>query len=198
MAVEVNLETIIEALELADDSISSFLDTQTGEVHSITADNLTAVLHLDLINGTRQMTGTISSMTASNAWTAPLVADLATNAYPQLAGVTFVVSPGLSVNSPTNFGRASGVVVNGVLSLSGVLGDTVAISQTVPISKDGYVPLYVNLYKNSGLVEGWINLAGGVVTGNLAWIRPSGVVLPVGFPQGFDTVVQVTGATSGN
>lgn len=38
MAVEVNLETIIEALELADDSISSFLDTQTGEVHSITAE----------------------------------------------------------------------------------------------------------------------------------------------------------------
>lgn len=38
MAVEVNLETIIEALELADDSISSFLDIETGEVHSITAE----------------------------------------------------------------------------------------------------------------------------------------------------------------
>ena len=35
MAVEVNLETIIEAFELADDSISSFLDVETGEVHSI-------------------------------------------------------------------------------------------------------------------------------------------------------------------
>ncbi len=38
MAVEVNLQTIIEALELADDSISSFLDIETGEVHSITAE----------------------------------------------------------------------------------------------------------------------------------------------------------------
>ncbi|MGB7434879.1 MAG: hypothetical protein WBR26_10305 [Candidatus Acidiferrum sp.] len=38
MAVEVNLETIIEALELADDSISSFLDVETGEVHPITAE----------------------------------------------------------------------------------------------------------------------------------------------------------------
>jgi Uncharacterised protein family (UPF0158) len=38
MAVEVNLETIIEALELADDSISSFLDVETGEVQSITAE----------------------------------------------------------------------------------------------------------------------------------------------------------------
>ncbi len=36
MAVEVNLETIIEALELADDSSSCFLDRETGEVHSIT------------------------------------------------------------------------------------------------------------------------------------------------------------------
>jgi hypothetical protein len=157
--------------------------------------NLTAVLHLDLFNGTREITGTISSTTSGNAWMAPLVADRATNACPQFAGVNFLLSPGLSVKSPTNFGWAGGVVVNGVLSLSGALGDTVAISQTVPISKDGNVPLYVSLYNNSGLLEGWINLAGGVGTGNLAWVRPSGVLLPVGFPQGFNTVVQVTGAT---
>ena len=36
MAVEVKLEAIIEALELADDSISSYLDVLSGEVHSIT------------------------------------------------------------------------------------------------------------------------------------------------------------------
>ncbi len=158
--------------------------------------NLTVVLHLDLINGTRQMTGTISSATAgNNAWTAPLIADLATNACPQLAGVNLLISPGLSANSPANYGVASGVVANGVLSLSGVLGDTAAFSQTVPISKDGNVPLFVNLYNNIGLVEGWINLAGGVVIGNLTWIRPSGVLLPAGFPQGFNLVVPVIGAT---
>ncbi len=57
------------------------------------------------------------------------------------------------------------------------------------------MPIYFSLYNNGGLVEGWINLAGGVATGNLAWICPSGVALPAGFPQGFDTVVQVTGGT---
>jgi hypothetical protein len=36
MAVEVNLGAIIEALEQANDSISSYLDVETGEVHSIT------------------------------------------------------------------------------------------------------------------------------------------------------------------
>ena len=36
MASEVQLDVIIEALEMADDSISSYLDVETGEVHSIT------------------------------------------------------------------------------------------------------------------------------------------------------------------
>src|SRR5271169_2601996 len=36
MAAEVKLDVIIEALEMADDSISSYLDVETGEVRSIT------------------------------------------------------------------------------------------------------------------------------------------------------------------
>ena len=36
MAAEVELDVIIEALEMADDSISSYLDVETSEVHSIT------------------------------------------------------------------------------------------------------------------------------------------------------------------
>jgi hypothetical protein len=36
MAVEVKLDVIIEALEMADDSISSYLDVETGEVYAIT------------------------------------------------------------------------------------------------------------------------------------------------------------------
>jgi hypothetical protein len=36
MTAEVELDVIIEALEMADDSISSYLDVETGEVHSIT------------------------------------------------------------------------------------------------------------------------------------------------------------------
>jgi len=36
MAAEVKLELIIEALEMADDSVSSYLDVETSEVRSIT------------------------------------------------------------------------------------------------------------------------------------------------------------------
>ena len=35
MATEVNLDAIIEALEMANDSLSSYLDVETGEVRSI-------------------------------------------------------------------------------------------------------------------------------------------------------------------
>jgi len=155
--------------------------------------NLMAVLHVDLINGTQQITGAISSTNTGNAWTSPLVANLATNAYPNLTAVSLSISPGSSLNSPTNYGAALGYVANSVLSLSGQLGDTWVISQTVPISMNGNVPLYIDLYNNLGLLEGWINVAGATPTGNLTWIRPSGINLPPGFPQGFDTVVEVTG-----
>jgi len=167
-----------------------------GPIAGAQLPNLAAVLRLDLINGTRQMTGAISSAAAGNNWTATLVADLATNAFPKLAGASLVMSPGLSANSPTNFGVVKGVITNSVLALSGALGDTAAFLQSVPISKDGNVPLYGNLYNNSGLVEGWINLTGGVASGSLTWIRPSGVLVPAGFPQGFNTLVQVTGVTT--
>jgi nitrogen regulatory protein PII-like uncharacterized protein len=36
MAAEVKLDAIVEALEMADDSISSYLDVESGEVRSIT------------------------------------------------------------------------------------------------------------------------------------------------------------------
>jgi hypothetical protein len=40
MTAEVKLEVIIEALEMADDSISSYLDVQAGEVHAIMEEEL--------------------------------------------------------------------------------------------------------------------------------------------------------------
>jgi hypothetical protein len=153
------------------------------------------VLQLDLSNNTRQITGAVSSTNTGNAWTATVLGDLATNAFPMLTGASLLFSPGTSTNSPTNNGVATGLMANSILSLSGVLGDTATFSQTVQISKDGNVPIYINLYTNGGVLEGWINLDSGSPIGNLTWIRPSGVLKPTGFPQGFDTLVQVSGTT---
>jgi hypothetical protein len=153
--------------------------------------NLTVIMNIDLINGTQQMGGSVSSTTAGNAWTSTLTADLATNAYSQLASINVLISPG-SGNAPTNYGVASGVVTNSVLSLAGVLGDNTAISQTVPISNNGYIPLYFNLYNGDGLLEGWVNLSGGGMSGNLTWIYPGTGTFSTG---AFNTVVQFRGTT---
>jgi hypothetical protein len=158
---------------------------------------LTAVLSLNLITGTQQISGTVSSTTAGVAWTASLAGVRATNSYPTPVAVSLLAFPAIAVNSPTNFGWATGSIVNGVLSLSGLLGDSATVSQTVPISSAGWVPIYASLYTNSGLVEGWLNLAGSNVTGSLTWIRPPGIVLPVGFPGGFSNIVPVAGGTFG-
>jgi hypothetical protein len=155
--------------------------------------NLTAFLQLDLFYGSQQMTGSISSADDGNAWTASLLAELAADEWSSLSGVNLVLSPASSTNAPTESGSATGLVDNGVLSLVGALADTSPFSQTVPISTAGNVPVYVNLYTNGGLLEGWINFSGGGPVGDLTWIRPSGVLVPPGFPDGFDTEIQVGG-----
>ena len=43
MAAEVKLDAIIEALESLDDSISCYLDLETGQVHSITEEEFDLV-----------------------------------------------------------------------------------------------------------------------------------------------------------
>jgi hypothetical protein len=157
--------------------------------------NLTFFLHLDLSNGTEQITGAISGATADSDWTAPLLGDLATNGLPQLPGFVFLMPPGCADGSPSGYGMALGFATESVLTINGILGDDEALAQTVPISKDGNVPVYMNLYASGGLLEGWVNVTNGVLTGTLTWIRPSGILQPAGFPQGFTTTTAVYGAT---
>jgi DNA-binding beta-propeller fold protein YncE len=157
--------------------------------------DLAVVLQLDSSNGTSQMTGSVSSTTEGLAWTSPLLGEPATNAYPLLTGASLQITPEASTNAPTVVGNATCMITNSVLSLAGTMGDTETISQSAPISMAGNVPIYINLYTNGGLLEGWINVTGGAATGNLTWIRPAGVLQPPGFPQGFDTLAQVTGVT---
>ena len=69
-----------------------------------------------------------------------LLADQATNAFPQLAAINLLLTLMPSANAPTHNANAGGLIVNGVLTLAGVLGDGSLISQTAPVSKDGNVP----------------------------------------------------------
>ena len=60
--------------------------------------------------------------------------------------------------------------------ITGYLADDTAFNQTVPISQNGFVPIYVNLYAGKGLLLGWINLdltnTNAVSATSLTWIHP--------------------------
>ena len=66
-----------------------------------------------------------------------------------------------------------------MVSLSGRLADNTAISQSVAVSKDGNIPLYVSLYSRRGLLLGWLALTNDttnqpaqmILGTSLAWIK---------------------------
>ena len=81
-----------------------------GEVVSRAANglsNLYVTLHLDMTGATELISGLVSNMSAINPWTAPLLADLATNALPVPAGnFGMLIPPQVGpTNSPTTYGR---------------------------------------------------------------------------------------------
>ncbi len=97
---------------------------------------------------------------------------------------TLVIPPGdgAPTNSPGGYGYAT--LINstaGQAVVAGKLGDGTSFSQSVPISKEGYIPLYASLYSREGSVQGWLqvtnnpsNSPGQTILGtNLAWIRTS-------------------------
>jgi len=162
--------------------------------------NVDVDLHLDWTGVTRQLTGSVSCVT--EGWTSPLMANLAgfgkTN--PTTAATyTMVIPPANDspANSPAGYGYGSvSVKSNGNITLSGAGADSMAISQTVPISFTGQWPLFVDLYRHQGLLEGWIDLSSGAPVGVVTWIKnanPVNVKLTT-YPGGFTNVGNVFGS----
>jgi hypothetical protein len=158
---------------------------------------LTVALHLDFV--ARQITGTISSP-ESDPWESVLMADIApyssVNHFPDSARYTMAIAPGAGapVYSPGGFGF--GFITNtplGLISLIGTLGDGTPVSQAVPISQQGYWPLYIPLYGNRGLIEGWVNFSSGSPGGNISWIRPAGA-LTSSYTNGFTNITTMFGS----
>lgn len=155
--------------------------------------NISVSLQIDLSGATKSITGVVSNMSATNVWTSPLLADLATNALPVNNGVITMIIPPVagSPNSPTTSSRATITVSGGQATVSGQLADTMPLQQTVPIARDGTVPLHFSLYSGAGLMEGWVNIANGQANGMLSWVRPAGVPTAIQFPAGFTNVITI-------
>lgn len=131
----------------------------------------------------------ISGMVAGSDWTANLIADRATNSLPS-AEFTVLIPADVRNGPPTGSpgGASYALITNdagtfknpgsATAKITGALSDGTSFSQSVPVSQDGYVPLYANLYAGKGLLVGWINLdvtnTNAIANTSVAWIRPSG------------------------
>ena len=146
-------------------------------------------LHLNLAAPDDQITGTVIDG-ANPGWISQLQADRAvfnakSNPATNYNGrYTLILPPG--ANAPTNDPGGYGYVTltnnpAGQVSLIGQLGDGTAISQSVPVSEDGYIPLYVSLYSRQGSLLGWLALTNNasnspaqtVLGSNLSWFKIS-------------------------
>lgn len=151
---------------------------------------LNVSLQADLTGSSKLMTGIVSSTASSNAWTAPLVADLAgTSATAGSWYMTIPPSSGLA-NSPQGYAIIS-VASNGSTTVAGRLYDGSQLVESAPVSGTGILPLYFSLYGGTGLLEGWVTLNGGLPTGTMTWIRPVNANSPVPYSTGFTNVVNV-------
>jgi hypothetical protein len=164
---------------------STNLVTKLGAAFSIT-------LHVDLINGTDQITGTVSG----GSFTSDLIANRSvfnatTNPATQFQGyyTLFFLPDSAAADFPQ--GNGYGILTvdaKGRAKLKGTLGDGTKISQTAIVSRDGSWPVYIPLYAKKGLLSGWVTFTNIVgvsdLDGTLTWAKPSqrpGKFYPAGF-----------------
>jgi hypothetical protein len=179
-------------------SFSSSFNASGSANFNVASNSIGVSLTLDATN--LQITGTV----ASPSGTADLLADLASNVLPS-ADYTMLLSP---INPQTNTlppgdSYALASLHNGVVTLSGALADGTSYNETVPVSRDGYVPVYASLYRAAniaerGLLLGWINLTNlqaAYPTNALTWIKQPITPAPSAlYRAGFTEVLALQGA----
>jgi len=140
-------------------------------------------LHLTNADQEDQITGSVNYYASTNGWNSPLRAKLAFNAKSNpttnYAGrYTLVIPPGS--NGPGGYGYVT--LTNnpaGHVAISGHLGDGTPISQSVPVSANGNIPLYASLYSRQGSLFGWLTLTNNpnnnppqtLLGTNLTWMK---------------------------
>jgi PKD repeat protein len=157
---------------------------------------LQVILHLDLVNNTDQISGTISD----GGFTAVVLADRqvfgALARCPLAGSFTMILQPpeGDDPSLPEGFGYGTFTVTRtGLGHVNGVLADGTRINVRVPLSKHGTFPLYQALYSSQGASIGWMTFGtNGAVGATVDWFRPptSGSHY---FPAGFSTNVTLLG-----
>jgi List-Bact-rpt repeat protein/cysteine-rich secretory family protein len=179
-------------------SLKGQFDAQGNFQTSIPRTGLTPLavsLHLDLTNGTNQVTGTVSDGTVTSALSADqLVYDPLSNpAGPGRYTVVFVPDPNnQSAAIPRGYGWATvAIAPTGLAQVVVSLADGAGFTLGVAVSKNGTLPVYAPLYSAQGSVSGTLAFRATSVSdldGTLAWTsaaRPndSRARYPAGFSE---------------
>jgi hypothetical protein len=127
---------------------------------------LTLVMWVNWNNAPLTIAGTVSGANGGH-WTANLAAELASGGT-NSAEYTALMLP---VGPLPGYGYLLMTNHSGAVTLSGALADGTSFSQSVPVSGNGDLPVYGNLYGGTGLLIGWIGLESGSPTGNLTWTK---------------------------
>jgi hypothetical protein len=103
--------------------------------------------------------------------------DADTNAAPYQGRYTLLLPGGVdSATAPGGDGYATvRITPGGRIELTGLMPDGAALTQTVPVSREGHWPVYIPLYRGAGCLLGWLNFAAtetNDVGGQLTWSRP--------------------------
>lgn len=145
-------------------------------------------LWIDLHGGDR-ITGSITA----DGWTATNVADRAiysrTSPSPYTNKFTVLIPGGEDASVvPGGHGYGSATIdATGKLKFTGSVADGTAASQSVPVSKDGWWPLYVPLYSGKGSIFGWVSFTNSPqpdLGGTVNWFKPA-LAAPRYYTNGF-------------
>jgi hypothetical protein len=141
-----------------------------------------------------QINGAVSG-SGQDAWTSTLFAEAAATASTS-GEYTLLLLPSTNAAADIPPGDGYLLLTNhlGQLAYSAALADGAAFSQAPPLGRLGDVPLFANLYGDTGLVLGWVGFTNGTLQAEtpLAWIKPaarSGL-----FANGFTNLLSVIAA----
>jgi hypothetical protein len=154
---------------------------------------LTLTMALTWNSNLVQITGTVSG-TNNSGWVANLLADAAATSAKSYE-YTLLIPPGATAgeSSPSGYGYAAITNHDGNAHVTGALADATSFNQSVPVSADGSLPLYVSI-GGSELVMGWVtNLYGQAPGGEIVWIK-KGSPKAFNYKSGFTNTVAVLGS----
>jgi hypothetical protein len=143
---------------------------------------------------TGQINGAVSGSTPE-PWSSKLFAEAA-GADSTSGEYTLLLLPSTNAAAAIPPGDGYLLLTNhlGQLAFGGALADGSAVSQAPPLGRLGDVPVFVNLYSDTGLLLGWLAVTNGEIEPEspLVWIKPrasSGL-----FAGGFTNLLSVIAA----